>query len=89
MLSNLQLLNGSKRQVDKKFQSPWTHSNCLSVAENGADLAQFMSNSTALSGVMNVQSGITSAILLSGCTISQTMTGLVYLSFGCQRNDSS
>ena len=62
--------------VENIFQSPWRHSNCLIVAENGTDLTGVLpSGNTGLRGIMNVQAGIVSAILPSGCSISQTING--------------
>ena len=46
------------------------------MAENGTSLNGLLpSGNTALQGTMNVQAGIVSAILPSGCSVSQIING--------------
>jgi hypothetical protein len=70
MINNITVMN-----VNNTIQKPWAHSNCLIAAENGANLTGLIPGNTGLSGRMKVQSGIVSALLPKGCTISQTING--------------
>jgi hypothetical protein len=67
--------NVNVMRVNKTFQTPWGHSNCLIAAESGANLTGLISENSSLSGNMKVQSGIISAILPKGCLINQIING--------------
>jgi hypothetical protein len=58
------------------MQTPWSHNNCLVALKSGAPLSNFYS-SYGLTGTMYAASGSISGLLNPGCTISQTILGLV------------
>jgi hypothetical protein len=74
-LHNLMINDVTYMNVKNTFQSPWGHSSCLIAAEKGTNLAGLIPLNSALSGNMQVQAGIISAILPNGCSITQTING--------------
>jgi hypothetical protein len=78
-LHNLMVNKVNAMKVNNTIQVPWGHSDCLIAAESGTNLTGLIPENTSLIGNMKVQSGIISAILPNGCSISQTING--YMSF--------